>query len=1028
MYDKNQSESEFEKENKQLKVSPSESTTSIEKLISNSNRYKKNISPRIKSSQKQQISLIGKFRQCWDNLNFRTKLTVVLISGISIPVIAVTQGIVALSQANFHNILEEELQIQLNALEAKIKIKKKNIHEKAKLIRKFIEHSQINPTLLNSNDNMGLFLSESLEEFHSDSFYLILDSNGSTIAQDIQIINQDFSEPPRLLRSQREGEESEGEYKKLSLPLGIKLNDIEIVREALENGKSFSGFELLKGEYLQRLGLEEQAKIEIRDQDSENSPTEEQQDPAIDNGNAGLLIIAVEPIELQGKIIGATIVGNLINRNYTIVDQLFKVVDEATETQSNSTASIFAKNWLVSTNIPYLDGKTRAIGTQTPPEVADKVLNQEEEFIGYNNILGTQYLTGYLPIYRVSEENQEKPIGMIHVGKPQTDIDNTLRKIAFTGYGIGITILILASFLVVPFIANSFSYPLNRIARFAQKVRSGEKGLRVEEFIERSDEIGTLAREMNQMVASVESSIEARLKEAKRDRLITKIASTRNLDSLIQPLNHFLEEINETLMTDRVVIYRFNPDLSGYIAAEALSSPILSALKLDLKDACIPEALIKKYKERRVVINHNVFEANLHSEHLDLLIKLDVKSNLVVPIISGENLFGLLIAHHCQDFRKWEEFEIDYLEQEAQRLGLAMSGFSLLEQKELEAKRQREQNESLQRELLQLLTEVEEASSGDLTVRAEISAGQIGIVADFFNAIIESMREIVARVKESTSQVNVSLRQDEQAMRSLADESLKQAKKIQRMLDFVENMGKSIEDVASNATAAAEVAKKASHTARNGGVAMDSTVDSIVQLRSTVSETAKKVKRLGESSQQISKVISLINQIALQTNLLAINASIEAARAGEEGRGFAVVAEEVGELAAQSAAATKDIQKIVENIQEETSEVVEAMERGTSEVVEGTRLVEQTKQSLQEIVQVSEEIDDLLQLISTATVSQNETSDKVTNLMKEIAKVSELTSDSSRQVSSSLQETVELGEKLQESVGIFKVDTENLNE
>ena len=140
----------------------------------------------------------------------------------------------------------------------------------------------------------------------------------------------------------------------------------------------------------------------------------------------------------------------------------------------------------------------------------------------------------------------------------------------------------------------------------------------------------------------------------------------------------------------------------------------------------------------------------------------------------------------------------------------------------------------------------------------------------------------------------------------------------------------------------------ASTNATEGGKAMDRTVESIVQLRETVGETAKKVKRLGESSQQISKVISLINQIALQTNLLAINASIEAARAGEEGRGFAVVAEEVGQLAAQSAAATKEIEQIVENIQLETSQVVEAMELGTTQVVEGTHLVEEAKQSLEQ--------------------------------------------------------------------------------
>lgn len=181
------------------------------------------------------------------------------------------------------------------------------------------------------------------------------------------------------------------------------------------------------------------------------------------------------------------------------------------------------------------------------------------------------------------------------------------------------------------------------------------------------------------------------------------------------------------------------------------------------------------------------------------------------------------------------------------------------------------------------------------------------------------------------------------------------------------------------------------------------------------------MKRLGESSQQISKAVSLINQIALQTNLLAINASIEAARAGEEGRGFAVVAEEVGQLAAQSASATKEIEKIVESIQKETSAVVEAMELGTTQVVEGTRLAEKTKGSLGQIVDVSRQIDELLQSISQATVSQANTSESVTQLMEEVAKISQQTSDSSRQVSSSLQETLTISQQLQESMETFKV-------
>ncbi|CCQ55440.1 Methyl-accepting chemotaxis protein [Crocosphaera watsonii WH 0005] len=180
---------------------------------------------------------------------------------------------------------------------------------------------------------------------------------------------------------------------------------------------------------------------------------------------------------------------------------------------------------------------------------------------------------------------------------------------------------------------------------------------------------------------------------------------------------------------------------------------------------------------------------------------------------------------------------------------------------------------------------------------------------------MESLRDVVSRVKDTATQVNTSISTNKGSIQELADVALTQASQIGETLNSVEEMTHSIQAVADNAKAAAAVAKTASSTAEMGGADMEQTVSNIFQLRETVAETTKKVKRLGESSQQISKAVSLINQIALQTNLLAINASIEAARAGEEGRGFAVVAEEVGQLAAQSASATKEIEKIVESIQ-----------------------------------------------------------------------------------------------------------------
>lgn len=516
---------------------------------------------------------------------------------------------------------------------------------------------------------------------------------------------------------------------------------------------------------------------------------------------------------------------------------------------------------------------------------------------------------------------------------------------------------------------------------------------------------------------------------AERERQVNVIvARMRSLLDQQEIFNTVVKEVQAALNVDRTVVFCFDERWKGTIMAEVVEPGWMPALKAQIKDPCFAERYINQYKKGRVQATNNIYEANLTECHLKLLEPFQVKANLVAPIMIQENLIGLLISHQCSAPRVWQESEISFMRQVATQLGFALEQAALFTQKEkarIEAEtlseEQRRQKEILQLQLLELLSNVEGASRGDLTVRADVTVGEIGTVADFFNSIVESLRQIVTQVKQSAEQVSSSLGQNEDAVRRLAEEALQQAEKTTHTLNSVEQMTDSIRMVANKAQQAAEVARAASSTAETGGTAMDMTVQNILSLRETIGETAKKVKRLGESSQQISKVVSLINQIALQTNLLAINAGIEAARAGEEGQGFAVVAEEVGELAARSAAATREIEEIVAAIQRETSQVVEAMEHSTTQVVEGTHLVEDAKRSLNQILTVSREIDELVQSISSETVSQAETSSTVSELMRQIAQVSARTSTSSHQVSQAIRQTVSIAQDLQASVGTFEV-------
>jgi methyl-accepting chemotaxis protein PixJ len=517
--------------------------------------------------------------------------------------------------------------------------------------------------------------------------------------------------------------------------------------------------------------------------------------------------------------------------------------------------------------------------------------------------------------------------------------------------------------------------------------------------------------------------------QAERAQQLNEIISKVRESLKVEEIYHAaITGVREALHTDRAIVYLFDENWQGTIQAESVGSNWPKALGANIADPCFAEQYVEKYKRGRVKATENIYDAGLTKCYLGQLEPFKVKASLVAPILAEGKLLGLLVTHQCSSTRPWQESDITFFKQVAIQVGYALDQAALLEQREqarivaeVVAQEQRREKEALQLQLLELLSDVEGAARGDLTVRADVTAGEIGTVADFFNAVIESLRGIVTQVKTAATQVNASLGENEGAISQLSLEALRQAEEATRTLDSVETMTRSIQEVAENARQAAAVARTASTTAEVGGLAMDRSVQNILNLRETVAETAKKVKRLGESSQQISKVVSLINQIALQTNLLAINAGIEAARAGEEGQGFAVVAEEVGQLAARSAAATKEIEQIVDNIQQGTAEVVEAMELGTAQVVEGTHLVEEAKLSLSQILEVSRQIDTLVQSISSATVSQAETSQAVTELVKEMAKVSERTASSTRHVSSSLQETVGIAQELQASVGTFKV-------
>ncbi|MCP6758975.1 MAG: methyl-accepting chemotaxis protein [Fischerella sp. CENA71] len=339
------------------------------------------------------------------------------------------------------------------------------------------------------------------------------------------------------------------------------------------------------------------------------------------------------------------------------------------------------------------------------------------------------------------------------------------------------------------------------------------------------------------------------------------------------------------------------------------------------------------------------------------------------------------------------------------------------------AQEQEEAKENLQRQVIRLLDDVEGAARGDLTVQAEVTADVLGAVADAFNLTIQNLRDIVQQVKVAAREVTKGATNSETFARALSSDALRQAEELAVTLNSVQVMTDSIQRVAEAAREAETVAREASAIALKGGEAVENTVAGILEIRETVAETTRKVKRLAESSQEISKIVALISQIASRTNLLALNASIEAARAGESGRGFAIVADEVRQLADKSAKSLKEIEQIVMQIQSETGSVMTAMEEGTQQVIQGTKLAEEAKRSLENIIQVANRIDILVCSITSDTVEQTETSRAVAQVMQSVELTAQETSQEAQRVSGALQNLVGVSRDLIASVERFRVET-----
>jgi twitching motility protein PilJ len=334
---------------------------------------------------------------------------------------------------------------------------------------------------------------------------------------------------------------------------------------------------------------------------------------------------------------------------------------------------------------------------------------------------------------------------------------------------------------------------------------------------------------------------------------------------------------------------------------------------------------------------------------------------------------------------------------------------------------QRKENDRNQQAILRLLDELSSLADGDLTVQATVTEDITGAIADSINYAVDALRGLVTTINQSAIQLDSATRQTQALSGHLAKASGAQSKQIASATESAGGMAASVEEVSGNAERASDVARHSVEVAHKGGDAVRRTIDGMNTIRETIQETSKRIKRLGESSQEIGNIVELINDIAEQTNILALNASIQASMAGEAGRGFAVVADEVQRLAERAANATKQIEVLVRTIQTDTNEAVVSMERSTTDVVGGALLAENAGAALEEIEQVSNQIASLVQNISGSSRQQTGAAQNIARNMQVLKEISAQTAESTNATSTAIAKLAELSAGLRKAAAGFRL-------
>ena len=688
------------------------------------------------------------------------------------------------------------------------------------------------------------------------------------------------------------------------------------------------------------------------------------------NGN-----IVVKDKSVPGLYFG----GELINNNFTVVDKVKELL--------GGTATLFVKSGnefvRVSTNV-LKDDNSRAIGTVLDPNgSAIKSINSGDAYYGMVEILGKFYLTGYEPIKSGSEV-----IGIWYCGYPIQSFEQIEKKIAD-----------------VKILENGFVAVLDKKSNV----------LFHSNHVEHELIAGLINKNGNEDWALVEKNFD------KWGFKVIGAIYNPDIQSQLSTINLIVILFSLVFLGIILLIIYFiiKKQITGRLAklTDISQKVMIGDTEVHISNTASDELglLEKSFNEMIKNINDQTMAAEkIASGNLDVtIVARSEKDNLVISFlrmidslkalisdisllsqsaINGDLTFRINASHHQGDFKK------------------IVNGI----------------NETIDELILPVqegITVLTKIGKGDLTGRVTGNyKGEHKKIKESINTTAEALTETITGINKAIQSTNSAAHQISSSIEQMAAGAQEQSAQATEVASAVEEMTKTIYETSKNTSIASEASKNAGSVAKDGGKVVEETIDGMSKISQVVKQSAGTVQALGKSSDQIGEIVQVIDDIADQTNLLALNAAIEAARAGEQGRGFAVVADEVRKLAERTTKATKEIASMIQHIQKDTKDAVLSMQQGTVEVESGKELAEKAGQSLKEIIVGAERVVDIVTQVAAASEEQSSAAEQISKNIESISSVTQESASGIQQIAHASEDLNRLTLNLQELVAQFKVD------